>query len=685
MTQVNVVLFSGGRGSRVLSQKLINNPRVRLTLAINGYDDGLSTGEVRRFLGDCLGPSDFRKNASVIARSLGSCPTALIDLLDLRFPDDFDAKNALSGFQVIGGVNSAPDTDFEKRLSRFCETLEPLTRNQLAERLGLFEKELIRTRFPFDFSDCSLGNLVFAGSFLRSGRDFNRAIADYCGILGVPSHSIQNVTDGTNAYLVAVDRDNRLLPSEADIVDANRRNYIRELYIVSSGFAGQLQNDRADINGPELEKILEANSVSLRPNQQLLEEISRADVIIYAPGTQHSSLLPSYMTPEIGERIASNLKAVKVLVTNLYEDAEIPDTSALEIIDRAVYYLREKNKHSTPPPFLITHYLLNDNTRQESAIPYVPLGRLQNIEDPRLVRISNYEDGDTGSHNAEKVLTPFIEGFLAREKRLRIAILLLDTGSLAKISQTILETARAGLEKIPIECVFIYYSKNTFDSSIQNALPFETINTYSENLNPADAILQAARQDAFNYYVLFECSGMYRGEDIVNLISLLSQGKLDAVWGSRRLSVKDIRESYQLRYKRHPVLGFFSYVGSHFLSMLFLCLYGRYISDVLSGARAVRTSYLESDAIRLNDKSLNQIILSLILRRQGEIFETPVQFFSLSPDKANRTTIRDGLRAVLTTISCKFFNPRQSGISYPGGPSAAGVTQQERESRTGTP
>jgi hypothetical protein len=49
-TIVNVVLFSGGRGSRVLSAQLINHPQVRLTLAINGYDDGASTGEVRRFL-----------------------------------------------------------------------------------------------------------------------------------------------------------------------------------------------------------------------------------------------------------------------------------------------------------------------------------------------------------------------------------------------------------------------------------------------------------------------------------------------------------------------------------------------------------------------------------------------------------------------------------------------------------
>ena len=55
-------------------------------MAINGYDDGASTGEVRRFLGDSLGPSDFRKNASRLASMLRSCSPALIEIVDSRLP-----------------------------------------------------------------------------------------------------------------------------------------------------------------------------------------------------------------------------------------------------------------------------------------------------------------------------------------------------------------------------------------------------------------------------------------------------------------------------------------------------------------------------------------------------------------------------------------------------------------------
>src|ERR1044071_6334031 len=101
---VRVVLFSGGRGSGVLSKQLLKDPHVQLTLAINGYDDGASTGEVRRFLGDSLGPSDFRKNASRLALELGTCPASVVELLDARLPDGLTRAAALTVIRQRGAA-----------------------------------------------------------------------------------------------------------------------------------------------------------------------------------------------------------------------------------------------------------------------------------------------------------------------------------------------------------------------------------------------------------------------------------------------------------------------------------------------------------------------------------------------------------------------------------------------------
>src|SRR5215510_9988140 len=101
--RLSVVVFSGGRGSSVLSRELITHSGIDLTLAINGYDDGMSTGEVRRFLGDALGPSDFRKNASHLARTLRSCTEDLIALLDRRLPSPCSRDEALVILRQVGG------------------------------------------------------------------------------------------------------------------------------------------------------------------------------------------------------------------------------------------------------------------------------------------------------------------------------------------------------------------------------------------------------------------------------------------------------------------------------------------------------------------------------------------------------------------------------------------------------
>jgi hypothetical protein len=147
---------------------------------------------------------------------------------------------------------------------------------------------------------------------------------------------------------------------------------------------------------------------------------------------------------------------------------------------------------------------------------------------------------------------------------------------------------------------------------------------------------------------------MYKGEDIVNLVTFLHQGRLDAVWGSRRLSVNDIHASYKLRYHNNIVLGAISYLGSHMLSLAYLLLYGRYIADTLSGVKAIRSSYVWQEHIDLQHTDVNQRLLSLLLRDRKEVIETPVQFFPLSPDQVKRTTVLDGLRALLTIVWWRF-------------------------------
>ena len=628
------MLFSGGRGSGALVELLATDSRIRLTVIINGYDDGASTGEVRRFLGDSLGPSDFRKNASRLARLRKTCSPAVIEFLDQRLPDKATNEDVrrLALWAKAGGDGNASSQ---------------ATWSAIADRLERFDAAYQSGTSSLDFNGASVGNFVFAGSFLGSGRAFNAAVDDYCALVGLEPGLIENVTDGTNAFLVAFDDRGRLLGSEEEIVDAKNQNRVQEIFLIDRPLDADERAAIAAMPGDEPRRALDARAVAPPLNPRLVKRIRESQLIIYAPGTQHSSLFPSYLTPHLSDTIAANLDAIKLLVTNIQPDAEITGSSAVDLIDRAVFYLREKARLPTPTPCLITHYLLNDPTSAALDRPYVPLGRLESLEDPRLVRVANYEAGGSGRHDASKVLAPFIETFIAREHAVqRVAVVLYGTRSVNKVAQTVVEMVRGGISEHKVDLTVFYAADQELDPKLQERLPFP-MRRLARIDDEGDPHLRAALgAGEFSYVILFESSGMYNGEDIAGLASHLTLGRLDAVWGSRRLSVRDIQESYRLRFRRNTAFGAISYIGSHALSLLYLALHGRYISDTLSATRAVRASDVMALRCPLTHKLANQYLLSMLLRRRAEMIEIPVQFFAISPDRVKRTSMFDGLRAI---------------------------------------
>lgn len=654
-SRLKVVLFSGGRGSGALTEQLATNARITLTIVINGYDDGASTGEVRRFLGDCLGPSDFRKNASRLARLLRTCPEPLIDLLDLRLdPGLVERTIGERAARAVGGGDPDRDPRLDPLRAK-ADLLAPELRQAVASRLQRFAEELASSPVPFDFADCSVGNLVFAGGFLLEGRAFNAAVDGYCQLVGLAPGLVDNVTDGTNAFLVAIDADGRVLGSEEAIVDGNRSKRIEDIFLIAAAPTAEDVVSWSGASREELARRLAERSAPLRLHSRVARAVHDADLIVYAPGTQHSSLFPSYLTPGLSRAVAGNLTAIKLLITNIQTDAEITGSSAVDIVDRAMFYMKEKGRFAIATPCLMTHYLLNDPGSAASTAPYVPLGRLESLEDPRLVRVANYEEGMTGRHDATKILGPFIDAFVARRNtRQKVAVLLYESSTTTKVVQSLLEMVRAGIRDLPVDLAVFHDGPGDVEPELVSDLGFPVQRLEGDAVRRDAECRAALERGKFDYVILFESSGMYNGEDVASLASHLNLGRLDAVWGSRRLSVKDIHASYRLRYRERSVLGAISYAGSHALSLMYLALYGRYVSDTLSAARAVRVR----DAMRLpgllTDKLTNQHILSALLRREAEMFEVPVQFFAISPHQVKRTSPWDGLVAIATVLRARF-------------------------------
>jgi 2-phospho-L-lactate transferase/gluconeogenesis factor (CofD/UPF0052 family) len=254
----HIVLFSGGSGTATISKALVESGDY-VTIVVNCYDDGKSTGRIRRAVPGMLGPSDVRKN---VARF--SSAGVMLETRDWRATNN----------------------------SRWI--VEKLTR-----RLADIWPES-------NWVDCPPGNLIFADYYLRIG-DFNATVDRFCaGWLTAPGVRVLNVTQGENLHLSAMREDGKWY-SEAGICSASDSPIV--------GF--HLQNSQGDVVLPKL-------------NPLVRDVIALADVIIYGPGTQYSSLLPSYVTLGLGNEIAKS-RATKLYVANVARDTDIPRVTIAEL------------------------------------------------------------------------------------------------------------------------------------------------------------------------------------------------------------------------------------------------------------------------------------------------------------------------------------------------------------------
>ena len=136
--------------------------------------------------------------------------------------------------------------------------------------------------------------------------------------------------------------------------------------------------------------------------------IVRADVIIYGPGTQHSSLLPSYRVAASAIRRSRAL--LKVLIINLDRDHDIQGLSATDIIDRALASMKDPFNEKR----VITHTIYNtahDEHRDSIAIELEKLSGLSSYCGASIIA-ENYRDPKQPTiHHGPRVVDRVFELF----------------------------------------------------------------------------------------------------------------------------------------------------------------------------------------------------------------------------------------------------------------------------------
>lgn len=343
-----VALFCGGRGSASIIRALLDGSACQLTLLINGFDDGRSTGLMRRLIPAMLGPSDFRKNLATVLDVASPSKRALGGLLELRLgaAAPLYGSDGLHSFAVEGDpARLAPP------LASLVRHIEPGVLRQLRVHLRHALGHLQSAAPLLADADMAIGNLVLAGIFLQTG-DFNRASKQFAN-LGRVRTRIENVCDGASRWLVALKEDGELLASESEIVAPQSAVPILESYLLPRHLDAATARALAPLSPRAKHAWLADRQVVARPSEGARAALAGVDLIVFGPGTQHSSLLPSYRI--VAESIAQSPAVAKVLVANLRPDLDDPGGTASELIQRALRFMGDPENRRRS----ITHALVD--------------------------------------------------------------------------------------------------------------------------------------------------------------------------------------------------------------------------------------------------------------------------------------------------------------------------------------
>ena len=396
---LNVVILNGGRGAATIIPSLLANQRLHVTSVVNAYDDGKSTGVIRRFFG-MLGPSDIRKVQELMLPKDDPDHENYLTLFQYRFPLDSNHENVLEQLKLFLDSESMELVGIHLNNIRVRDKLKSF----LAEFLsGLDTIEKTRQE-QFDFADCSIMNCLYAGAFLTFNRNIEQAtksidrLFQLCGTV-LPT-SIED------KKLVAQRENGEILYSEAEIVELRSNVRIEKIYLLDQILD---KSTFAIIDNNEQRSYLERHHCYVGASPGVRLALQRAEIIIYSAGTQHSSLYPTYMSAGLAESISDNHSALKVFITNIGADYETPSYKASDYILGAHRYLNLSDERNYGMEELFDVIFINQShfKDDETYVDYDEEG-FHDISIKRLIDVFESEDSP-GKHDGTKVVKTILD------------------------------------------------------------------------------------------------------------------------------------------------------------------------------------------------------------------------------------------------------------------------------------
>jgi glycosyltransferase involved in cell wall biosynthesis len=223
-----------------------------------------------------------------------------------------------------------------------------------------------------------------------------------------------------------------------------------------------------------------------------------------------------------------------------------------------------------------------------------------------------------------------------------LTVLMPVYNELATVERAIADVLAAGLsDSLELVVVDDGSTDGTRELLRAGTWPPEVRILYHERNRGKGAALRTAVAEAQGRWVaVMDADLEYEPRDIALLLDPLRLGRAQVVYGTRT-------------FKAHSAFSFWYVVGNRAVTFLANLIYNSWISDMMTGHKAMATELFRTLDLRERGFAIEAEITARLLRRGVRIYEVPIEYTARGRDEGKKLTALDGVRVLWTLLRCR--------------------------------
>ena len=405
-------------------------------------------------------------------------------------------------------------------------------------------------------------------------------------------------------------------------------------------------------------KIRALKNLSVVPkiNFETKSIIQQADIIIYGPGTQFSSLFPSYLTKDLKNFIQKS-KAVKFLVTNIFLDNDILNETVESIVQKFHYFFN--NKNLTNNNRLVNYYLVNKFDREDINLSKKDNYLLYNNKKNYV--LLDWEKG-AGLHYpnwlAKKIFDLSKKSFLSKKlKKSVVSIVVPSLNEKDYIDKVLRKLTNLQINTFNLVIELIVIDGGSNDGTIEIIKKYKNIKFYTlANAQKGEVIKLGIEKSKGDVIVLFPSDNEYDVSDIEKVITPIMLGQSNIVYGSRMIKCLNLDDQLGKIYKNNYLGMLLSKYGGKLINLFILFFFNKSISDPFTSVKAFDANLLKKLTLNQKGFAIDFEIFVKLNKNKNFFLEVPVLFNPRQNNKGKKMTVGQGIKCLMYLIFNRFIN-----------------------------